>query len=328
LLLGEDPGQKNLIIDESEGSMADPSVSFPEGREAQRLAAYDQHRGLLLSIAYRMLGSSADAEDMLQETFIRWQQAADADIHSPRAFLVTIISRLCINHLQSARVEREEYVGEWLPEPLVAGPLDTDLSGTARIDESLSMAFLVLLERLSPLERAIFLLREIFDYEYREIARILSQSEANCRQILHRARQHIAEVRPRFDASLQEREELLHTFLEATASGDFDALVSLLSSTVVFHSDGGGKAPALPNPIYGAQNVARAILGGIHKLAPKNLVRRMAQVNGQPGIVSYLDGRPYAVFTLHVERGLIQNLYIVTNPEKLARLQPLPEAPW
>lgn len=292
-----------------------------------RLHLFDQHRGLLFSIAYRMLGSAADAEDMLQEAFIRWQQAPDTDIESPRAFLVTIVSRLCINHLQSARVRREEYFGEWLPEPLVTGPMNPGTLEMPRIDGSLSMAFLVLLERLSPMERAVFLLREVFDYEYDEVARILNTSEANCRQILRRARQHVADLRPRFDASLEEREKLLQTFLHATQSGNLDTMVAMLSSQVVLHSDGGGKASALPKPVRGAHNVARAILGGLDKLVPKNLVRRMALVNGQPGVVSYLDGRPYSVFTIEVADGLIQSFFIVTNPEKLARLEALPEPP-
>ena len=314
-------------MQEDRAHMPDGSPSFAENRDSERLAIFHQHRSLLFSIAYRMLGSSADAEDMLQETFIRWQQSTDGEIHSPRAFLVTIISRLCINHLQSARVQREEYFGEWLPEPVLSGPLETELPGGTNIDESLSMAFLVLLERLSPMERAVFLLRETFDYEYGEVARILGQSEANCRQILRRARQHIAEMRPRFDASLPEHERLLQAFLKATASGELDALVSLLSSTVVLHSDGGGKAPALPKPIYGPQNVARGILGSMSKFVPKDMTIRTTRVNGQPGIVSYLGGRPFAVLTLDVEQGLIQNLYIVTNPEKLAHLHSLPEAP-
>src|SRR5712675_3200105 len=173
----------------------DPELSALSGMEPHRdeesrgLAAFEQHRGLLFSVAYRMLGSVADAEDMLQETFIRWQQAPDDDIRSPRAFLVTIISRLCINHLQSARVQREEYVGQWLPEPIVTGP-GSDPLGIIRVDESLSMAFLVLLERLTPIERAVFLLHEVFEYEYSEVAAVLGQSEVNCRQILRRARQH------------------------------------------------------------------------------------------------------------------------------------------
>src|ERR1700733_11852516 len=169
-----------------------------------RLASFDQYRSLLFSVAYRMLGSVVDAEDMLQETFIRWQQAPDVEIRSPRAFLVTIISRLCINQLQSASAQREESVGQWLPEPIVTGP-GSDPLEMVRIDETLSMAFLVMLERLRPLERAVFLLREVFAYEYAEIAAVLSQSEANCRQILSRARQHVGSMRPRFKTSQRKK---------------------------------------------------------------------------------------------------------------------------
>jgi RNA polymerase sigma-70 factor (ECF subfamily) len=301
-------------------------ASSPE-LDQQRLEAFNQHRGLLFSIAYRMLGSSADAEDMVQETFIRWQQAPDTEIRSPRAFLVTIISRLSINQLQSARMQREEYVGQWLPEPLLTGPLDGSPSAVAQIDQSLSIAFLVLLERLSPTERAVFLLREVFDYEYSEVAQTLGTNEANCRQILRRARQHIAEERPRFDASPKQRESLLHEFLEATDRGDLDGLIALLSKDAVFHSDGGGKAPALPKPVYGASNVARLIFASLEKFVPPNVVRRIAEINGQPGVVSYVSGRPFAVFTMDVADGLIQNLYVVTNPEKLVRLPGLPAAP-
>lgn len=294
--------------------------------DPSRLATFDQYRGLLFSIAYRMLGSVADAEDMLQETFIRWQQASGDDIRSPRAFLVTIISRLCINHLQSARVQREEYVGQWLPEPLVTDP-GSDPLGIIRVDESLSMAFLVLLERLTPVERAVFLLREIFDCEYSEIAAALGQSEVNCRQILRRARQHVSEVRPRFRASAEERNNLLERFLQATSQGDMDGLVALLSSDVVLHSDGGGKALAVPNLIQGAGKVARGIVGGLSKLVPKNRVTRIVQVNGESGVVSYLNGRPYSVLTMDVSDGKIRAIYIVTNPEKLSHLPALPAAP-
>ena len=306
--------------------------SMPEAESHQmpappdRAATFHQYRSLLFSIAYRMLGSVADAEDMLQETFIRWQKSSDEEIQSPRAFLVTLISRMCINHLQSARVQREEYVGQWLPEPLMTGP-DSDPSERFRVDESLSMAFLVLLERLTPLERAVFLLREVFDYEYAEIAGTLGQNEANCRQILRRARQHVAEVRPRFDASLEQREKLLHQFVTAASNGDLNGLVALLSSDVVFHSDGGGKAAAVPNLVYGSDNVARAVLGGLKKLVPKNLVSRIAGINGQPGLVGYVNGRPFSVLTLDIADGLVRNIYVVTNPEKLARLPELPTAP-
>jgi RNA polymerase sigma-70 factor (ECF subfamily) len=295
--------------------------------QPNRLMAFDQYRDLLFSIGYRMLGSVADAEDMLQETFVKWQQTPTGeDIRSPRAYLVTIISRLCINHLQSARVQREEYVGQWLPEPLVTGPENLPLD-ILRADESLSVAFLLLLERLTPVERAVFLLREIFDYEYSEIAAALGQTEVNCRQILRRARQHIAEERPRFRASALERNALLERFLQATRSGDLEGLVALLSTDVVLHSDGGGKGPAAPNLIHGADRVARAILGGLKKQLPQNLVRRMAQINGAPGVVSYFNGQPFSVLTFDDSEGRIQALYIMTNPEKLSHLPELPVAP-
>ena len=284
-----------------------------------RLATFDQYRSLLFSVAYRMLGSVADAEDMLQETFIRWQQAAHDEIRSPRAFLVTIISRLCISQLQSARVQREEYVGQWLPEPLVTDP-GSDPLHVIRVDESLSMAFLVLLERLTPAERAVLLLRDVFEYEYSEIAEVLGQSEANCRQILSRARQHVGTMRQRFKASPRKHSDLLERFLKAAGSGDLAGLLSLLSEDVVLHSDGGGKASAVPNPILGAGKVSRGILGSLERLRPMNLVPRATEINGAPGIVTYFDGRPFSVLTLEIVEGRIQAIYIVTNPEKLAHL--------
>jgi RNA polymerase sigma-70 factor (ECF subfamily) len=287
-----------------------------------RLTTFDQYRSLLFSIAYRMLGSVADAEDVLQETYIRWQQTKDETIRSPRAFLVTIVSRLCINQLQSARVQREEYVGQWLPEPIVTD-LSSDPLGIIKIDESLSMAFLVLLERLTPIERAVFLLREVFEYEYSEIAAVLGQNEVNCRQILRRARQHVSAMRPRFEASTKQQNDLLQRFLEAIRVGDMEGLLGLLSHDVVLHSDGGGKAVAVPNLVRGADNVIRGILGAFRKLLPKTLMRRPARINGAPGIVSYLDGKPYSVVTLDVADGHVQAIYILTNPEKLAHLPEL-----
>jgi len=288
-----------------------------------RLATFDQYRSLLFSVAYRMLGSVADAEDMLQETFIRWQQSHDDDIRSPRAYLVTIISRLCINHLQSARVQREEYVGQWLPEPIVTGP-GSDPLEIIRVDESLSMAFLVMLERLTPVERAVFLLREVFEYEYTEIAAVLDLSEANCRQILSRAKQHVGAMRPRFKTSQPKKRDLLERFIRATSSGDMEGLLALLSSDVVLHSDGGGKAVAAPNLIRGVDKVARGALGAAQKLLPKNLHTRLTQINGDPGIVSYLNGTPYSVLTFDASEDRIHAIYVVTNPEKLARVPPLP----
>ena len=290
--------------------------------DSMRLATFEQYRGLLFSIAYRMLGTVADAEDMLQETFIRWQQVKDEDLRSPRAFLVTIISRLCINQLQSARAQREEYVGEWLPEPIMTDPA-SDPMGLIKIDESLSMAFLILLERLTPIERAVFLLREVFEYEYAEIAAILGQREPNCRQILRRARQYVGATRPRFKISERKKKNLLERFLEASTSGDMDGLVSLLASDVVLQSDGGGKGIAVPNLVCGVDNVARGAIGGLQKLLPRNLVHRLSHINGEPGIVSYLNGKPFSVLTIDAGEKQIRAIYVLTNPEKLLRLPDL-----
>ena len=313
-------------MEASEDRPKPKDVAADHPNPQSRLEVFHQYRGLLFSIAYRMLGTVADAEDMLQETFIRWQQSATANVQSPRAFLVTIVSRLCINHLQSARVQREDYPGQWLPEPLVTGSLGNP-SEASQLEDSVSMAFLVLLERLSPPERAVFLLREVFDYDYVEIARILDQTEANCRQILRRARQHMSEGRPRFDPSQQQREKLLHEFLEASTLGDMDGLLALLSDEVVFYSDGGGKAAAVPNLIYGPEKVAHLIVAARKRFVRENVVRRMVSINGQPGIVNYFGGRPASVLTVDVVEGRIRNIYFVSNPEKLAHLPELPAAP-
>ncbi|HYZ84151.1 MAG TPA: RNA polymerase sigma-70 factor, partial [Bryobacteraceae bacterium] len=274
--------------------------SSQEEVAAIRLATFDQYRGLLFSIAYRMLGSVADVEDILQEAFIRWQKSEEDDIRSARAFLVTIVSRLCVNHLQSARARREEYVGQWLPEPLVADS-SSDPLNLIKADESISMAFLVLLERLTPLERAVFLLREVFEYEYAEIASVLQQSEANCRQSLHRARQHVSAVRPRFAASKSKQSALMQQFVQAVNSGNMDGLLGLLSEDVVLHSDGGGKGIAVPKPVYGRDKVARGILHSMEKFLPRGLVQRVTLVNGQSGLVNYLDGNPHSVMTIDTD---------------------------
>jgi RNA polymerase sigma-70 factor (ECF subfamily) len=299
----------------------DDDVDVLDQPYASRLATFNQHRGLLFSIAYRMLGLVADAEDMLQDAFIRWQQASDSDIRSPKAFLITVVSRLCINHLQSARVQREEYIGQWLPEPLVTDS-GSDPLELLRADESISMAFLVLLERLTPDERAVFLLHEVFDYGYPEIATVLGKTEANCRQILRRARGHVGAVRPRFEASRQEHDDLLETFFQATGKGEMAGMVALLSKDAVLHSDGGGRATALPNLIYGADNIARAIVHGLRKLVPMERVNSILQLNGRSGVVSYLNGKAYSVLTMEVSDGRIRGIYVVTNPEKLAHLPP------
>jgi RNA polymerase sigma-70 factor (ECF subfamily) len=290
------------------------------------LAVFHQYRPLLFSIAYRMLGSVTDAEDILQETFLRWQQSPRDDLRSPRSFLVTITSRLCINYLQSARSRREEYVGQWLPEPIVTGS-GSNPDELLAVDESLSMAFLVLLERLSPIERAVFLLREVFDYEYAEIAAFLNQTEANCRQILSRARQHVSQNKPRFETSGREQNELLRNFLQAVETGDLEGLFALLAPQVTLHADGGGKGLAVPNVVRGADNVARGVLGSFRKLLPPTLTRRLVLLNGEAGLVNFLDGRPHSVLIPATSEGRIHAIYVITNPEKLRHLPPLSEIP-
>jgi RNA polymerase sigma-70 factor (ECF subfamily) len=283
------------------------------------LETFNQHRALLSSIAYRMLGSWADAEDAVQEAFVRWQRAVGQEIASPRSFLVKIVSRLCINQLQSARARREEYTGQWLPEPILTGPAD-GLDAAFRVDESLSTAFLMLLERLSPAERAVFLLREVFEYEYDEIAPIVEQSATTCRQILRRARQHVTAGRPRFATSLQERRALAQQFLDASRTGDLRSLLQLLSTDVVFYSDGGGKAPAIPKPVQGADGVARLVINAQQKFVPTRVESRILPINGVPGVVTYAAGRPFSAVSFDFVRDRISAIYLVTNPDKLDHL--------
>ena len=286
-----------------------------------RAEDFDRHRPLLFSIAYRMVGSVAEAEDAVQEAYLRWQKASEVEVRSPKAYLSAVVTRLCIDNLRSARVKREEYVGPWLPEPLLAEPTP-DVADTVALDESLSMAFLVLLESLTPTERAVFLLREVFDYDYPEISRLLGKSESNCRQIARRARESVAARRPRFEHSPEQQERLMQQFVRACSTGDMPALLELLAEDVTLWSDGGGKVRAALNPIHGSDKVARFFLGVLRK-APPTLVVQPATINGQPGIISYADGSPLNVLTLDVADGRIKAVRIVANPEKLRAVPPL-----
>jgi RNA polymerase sigma-70 factor (ECF subfamily) len=282
---------------------------------------FSRHRPLLFSIAYRMLGSVMDAEDAVQDAYLRWQQAPQDDVRSPKSYLSTVVTRLCIDQLRSARTKREQYIGPWLPEPLVTEET-TELDDKLALSDSVSMAFLVLLESLSPVERAAFLLRDVFEYPYGEIARIVDKSEANCRQMVHRARDHVASRRHRFDASREQAEELMWRFLRASASGDNDALVSMLTSDVTLWSDGGGKVAAALNPIYGAEKVARFFTGLAAK-QPADMQFRVGRVNGDLGIISYAGVEPYAVFSIELEGERVRGVRIVVNPEKLQHVPPL-----
>jgi len=279
----------------------------------------------MFSIAYRMTGSISDAEDIVQEAFLRLTRVLrdGASIESPKAYLATVTTRLAISHLRSARVRRESYVGAWLPEPLVAdtepGPAER-----AEMSDSLSMAFLVLLESLTPTERAVFLLHEVFGYDYKEIAEITGKSEPNCRQILTRARHHVDDGKPRFEASRQQREEVAQRFFAAAAGGDMSGLLELLAPDVVAIGDGGGKAWAAVRPVNGAQQVARFVLGLFRRGEKMGARAVPAWVNGQPGAVTYdTQGRVLNVFALDIADGVVQALRSVVNPDKLHHLGPV-----
>jgi RNA polymerase sigma-70 factor (ECF subfamily) len=292
----------------------------------QSLSLFEEHRQLLFGIAYRMLGSVTDAQDMVQESYLRWQQAADETIRTPRAWLTTVITRLCINHLQLARVKRETYVGTWLPEPLVDEQA-SDPADTSQLADSLSLAFLVLLETLSPMERAVFILREGFDREFAEIARIVEKSEANCRQILARARKRIEERRPRYDVSRTDAEKLVTPFLEAVRNGDLETMLASMAENVVLVADGGDRPGALLRPIHGAEHVARAMIGATRKFSSPQDEMRRATVNGLPGVVRFRDGCAQGVLAFGIAAGRIQAVFVIGNPDKLRHLnRPSPEA--
>ena len=290
------------------------TVDKPEEDTTQ---IFQRYRLLLFSIAYRMLGSATDAEDIVQEAFLRRLQASDKEVQSPKAYLSTIVVRLCLDQLRSAREQHEVYVGFWLPEPIKTDQMP-ELSETAAQAESLSLAFLLMLEKLNPLERAIFLLHEVFEYQYSEIAVIVEKSEANCRQIFHRALQHLDKGRPRFSTSREQQERIISHFLQASLNGDMQGLLSLLSNDIVSMSDSGGKAvmKAGLRPVYGPEKVARGSLGGLRSL-PNGMVARITEVNGQLALVGYLNEKPVGTILFQIEDEHISRLYYIVNPDKL-----------
>jgi RNA polymerase sigma-70 factor (ECF subfamily) len=291
----------------------------------RRVEVFDRNSPLLFSIAYRMTGGVMEAEDTVQEAFLRWQRASEDEVRSPSAYLSKAVTRLCIDRLRSATVRREQYVGPWLPEP-VLGEQAQEIGARAELEDTLSMAFLVLLESLSPVERAVFLLREVFDYEYAEIASLVGKSEANCRQISRRARQSVAARRPRFESSPEQEERLIEGFLQASLSGDMEALLELLSDDVTLYSDGGGKTRAALRPIYGADYVARFLAGTLRNIPPGFAVRQ-TRVNGRPGLVGYFgNGSPHSVVSVEGAEGSIRAIRLVVNPEKLGNVPPLESA--
>jgi RNA polymerase sigma-70 factor (TIGR02957 family) len=286
---------------------------------------FDKLRPSAFAIAYRMLGSVSEAEDVVQEGLLRLHKAGARGerIVSPRAYLSTVVSRLSLDQLRSARVQRETYVGEWLPEPLLASA-DADPARKAEMADSLSLAFLVLLESLSPEQRAAFLLREVFDEPYDRIAKIVGTSEQNARQLAARARRHVEERRPRFEASREQREELAARFFAAAEEGDLEGLEELLAHDVVLRGDGGGKAPALARAVHGRARVARTLIAGLRALTRFGITSRREQVNGQPGAL-FLDreGGLIGVMILDVAEGQVQAVSSISNPDKLRHLGPL-----
>jgi RNA polymerase sigma-70 factor, ECF subfamily len=289
------------------------------------LDQFQANRPLLFGVAYRMLGSASDAEDVVQDAWLRFSAAQPADLRSPKAFLTTVVTRLCLDRLKSARATREEYVGPWLPEPLVAD----DRPGPERsmaLAESVTLAFMVLLETLTAEERAVFLLREVFEHDYADIAAMLETSSANCRQLFHRAKARIADRRPRFQESAAAKRPLVARFVHALREGDAAAFTNVLAADVGFWSDGGGKVLAARRPVHGRDAVAR-LLAGLRRSAtaggvdPATVSLRVADVNGEPAMLIRIAGRLDSVYTFTIDDDAISAIRVVRNPDKLRYLE-------
>ncbi|MEM7334603.1 MAG: RNA polymerase sigma-70 factor [Chloroflexota bacterium] len=281
---------------------------------------FPQYQPYLFSIAYRMLGSVMDAEDMVQEAWLRWQKSNQTQVESPKSFLASVVTRLCIDHLRSAKVRRESYIGPWLPEPLLSEPESNDGEAIMMLADNVSYAFLQLLERMTPTERAVYLLRHVFEYEYKEISLIVEKSEAACRQIFRRARQHLTADQPRFDMNWEAQQLLLGQFWQACLENDVQSLQSILAEDVIFYSDGGGKAKAARRPVQSKSKVLSFLLGLI-RLAPADFQARPAIINGQMGAVGEVNGRIFNIFVFYMRNGRIQNIYSVLNPDKLKHIK-------
>jgi len=292
----------------------------------QTIDEFETYRSYLFAVAYRMLGSTMDAEDMVQETYLRFQTTPLETIVSPKAFLTTIITRLCMDQLHLARRKREQYLGPWLPEPLITADAPELAQVEERVDayETISLAFMVLLEQLQPAERAVFLLREVFEYDYAEIAAFLGKSEIACRQWFSKAKKHLSDHRPRFPVSPDTQKQLLAGFQQAVLAGEMSTLMSLLAEDVTFWGDGGGKVPgAAKRPITGRDAVARFFLetnNVFRRYLPEGAHVEMAEVNGQPALITRSGDRAFAVMTIEVDAGQIKAIRIVANPEKLTHV--------
>ncbi|MGW7088474.1 RNA polymerase sigma factor SigJ [Streptomyces sp. NPDC054871] len=285
---------------------------------------FEEHRPVLMGVAYRMLGRVADAEDVVQESWLRWSAADPSQVREPRAYLVRITTRLAIDRLRHVQSRRESYVGQWLPEPLVTdyGPRVPDTAEQAVLADSVSIAVMVVLESLSPLERAVFVLREAFGFPFSEIALTLDRGEPAVRQLAARARKHVDEGRPRYDVDPDERRDLTERFLAAAAGGDLDGLMTLLAPDVRLVGDSGGKAKAPLRVIETADKVGRFLGGAARRGVPEGaeLEARFIEVNGASSVLFLVDGKPHSLFQLDVADGQITNVYIIRNPDKLVGL--------
>lgn len=292
--------------------------SVGSGGAGPATEAFVAHRNLLFTVAYEMLGSAADAEDVLQETWLRWAGVDLGGVRDQRAYLVRVTTRLALDRLRALGRRKESYVGSWLPEPLLTAP---DVAEDVELAESVSMAMLLVLETLTPDERAVFVLREVFDFDYREIAEAVGKSPGAVRQIAHRAREHVAARRPRGPVSPAETRHALDAFQRAVETGELQGLLDILAPDVVLLGDGGGVKQAVLRPIVGAGKVARLLAGGQRFLGPQHASLRQAQVNGHPALVIDLNGELDTVLALRIDNGLVTGLYAVRNPEKLSHMQ-------
>ncbi|HLZ60069.1 MAG TPA: RNA polymerase sigma-70 factor [Ktedonosporobacter sp.] len=285
------------------------------------MESFETYRPLLFSIAYRMTGSASQAEDSVQDTYLRYQQADSSNLQSLKAFLTTIIVNLCLNYLKSAHVQREEYVGIWLPEPVLTSATESESPETTiERQESVSLAFLVLLEALTPPERAVFLLHEVFDYPFAEIAEILGKAPENCRQLFHRARSHLKGRPQRASVSKDHQRQLIHSFVSACQSGDLTSLKTLLAHDVMAWADGGGKVRAGLLPVSGQETVARLFITLTHKFSTGSGLF-LDDLNGEPALFIWDESHLNSVLLFELENGTIKGLRTVMNPEKLAFLQ-------
>ncbi|MEW1737291.1 RNA polymerase sigma-70 factor [Nocardia beijingensis] len=297
--------------------MAGTSQKTPgDHRAAPATAAFVAHRNLLFTVAYEMLGSAADAEDVLQETWLRWAGVEIGTVQDQRAYLVRIVTRQSLDRLRTLGRRKEFYVGPWLPEPLLTAP---DVAEDVELADSVSMAMLLVLETLTPIERAVFVLREVFDLSYDEIADAVDKSPAAVRQLAYRARAHVAARRPRGVVSAAETRDAIQAFQRAIDTGDLRHLLDILAPDVVLLGDGGGVVQATHAPVLGADNVARTLTAGLGRLAAVS--RQPALVNGYPALILRRDGEIDTVLALRIDDGLVTGLYAVRNPEKLSRMQ-------